>query len=210
MTSSDDNAGQRLQAPHTARNAEPIFAVLSDHLPATGTVLEVASGSGEHGALYAPRLPHLHWQPSDKDPNALASIDAWRRHAEVENLLPPIEIDLLQFAADTVPAVANVAAMVNVNMIHISPWAACENLMALAEILLPEGAPLCLYGPYKRDGQHTADSNVEFDSWLKSQDTSWGVRDLEAVTSAAATRNLDLRNIVEMPANNLTVIFERR
>jgi hypothetical protein len=209
LTHSPIRPEDRLQAPSTARNAEPIFNVLSELLPTSGTVLEIASGSGEHGALFAPRLPHLHWQPTDKDQQALNSIEAWRQHSAAENLLPALEIDLLQFSPDSADKFHDISAIINVNMIHISPWQACENLLTLAQSVLPQGAPLYLYGPYRRDGKHTADSNVEFDRWLKSQDSSWGVRNLEDVEEAANECGLKLDTIVDMPANNFSVIFRR-
>jgi hypothetical protein len=209
MTNTQITPEDRFHADSTSRNAEPIFAVLQDVLPAAGTVLEVASGSGEHGALYAPRLPHLQWQPSDKDAKALVSIEAWRLHSKAKNLLPAVEIDLMQFSAQPAPVVEGVSAMVNANMIHISPWQAGENLLALAQALLPSGAPLFLYGPYRRGGEHTAQSNLQFDNWLKSQDTSWGVRNLEDVVEAAKKCSLEFEEIIDMPANNFSVIFRR-
>ncbi|MBT3787809.1 MAG: DUF938 domain-containing protein [Alphaproteobacteria bacterium] len=209
MTNIEITPEDRFQADSTSRNAEPIFAVLQDLLPTSGTVLEVASGSGEHGAIYAPRLPHLKWQPSDKDPKALKSIEAWRLHSSTANLLPAVEIDLLQFSQQSVPAMEDVSAMVNANMIHISPWQAGKNLLALAQSVLPSGAPLFLYGPYRRGGEHTAQSNVQFDDWLKSQDNSWGVRNLEDVIAAALECSLEFEEIIDMPANNYSVIFRR-
>jgi hypothetical protein len=200
----------RMQSPSTARNAEPVFDVLSRFLPPSGTILEVASGSGEHGALFAPRLPHLTWQPSDKDPDALNSIEAWRQHVGVENLLPPLEIDLLAVEAGLMPPIEDVAGMINMNMIHISPWQACETLLQLAGNSLPVGGYLYLYGPYRRNGQHTAQSNVDFDAWLKSQDASWGVRNLEDVEATAKTNNLLIEEITDMPSNNYSVIFRRQ
>jgi hypothetical protein len=211
---SDVSPDDRFQAPSTARNAEPIFDVLEKWLPAAGTVLEIASGSGEHGALFAPRLPHLTWQPSDMDAQALKSIEAWRLSGEATNLQPPVKVDLLNIEPGNIDqgipgGLEDVSAMINVNMIHISPWAASENLLALAEALLPSGAPLYLYGPYRRGGQHTASSNIEFDGWLKSQNDAWGVRNLEDVEAAAKARSLDLQDIVDMPANNFSLIFKR-
>jgi hypothetical protein len=209
MTNTQITPEDRFQADSTSRNAEPIFSVLQNFLPSSGKVLEVASGSGEHGALYAPRLPHLEWQPSDKDPKALKSIEAWRLHSNAINLLPAVEIDLLQYSDQAVPVLEGVSAMVNANMIHISPWQAGENLLALAQSRLPVGAPLYLYGPYRRGGEHTAPSNLQFDNWLKSQDSSWGVRNLEDVVDAAKKCSLEIEEIIDMPANNYSVIFRR-
>jgi hypothetical protein len=193
-------------APATARNREPILAVLRRVLPASGTVLEIASGTGEHAAHFAPYFPALTWQPSDADADNLASIAAWAAASGAANIRPPILLDV------TAPdwGVEGVAAILAVNMIHIAPWAAAEALMAGAGRRLPPGAPLYLYGPYKRGGRHTAPSNAAFDADLRRRDPAWGVRDLDDVIRLAAKNGLDLAEIVEMPANNLSVIFRRR
>lgn len=200
----------RLQAPSTERNAEPVFEVISRILPASGTVLEIASGSGEHGAMYAPRLPHLNWQPSDRDEPSLRSIEAWRQHRNTDNLLPAMEIDLLVFDPAVASNLDGVTAMFNMNMIHISPWAVCEGLLTLAEHTLPAGAPLYLYGPYIRADRQTAPGNVEFDQFLRSRDAAWGVRKLEDVVAAAEAHSLELDDVIDMPSNNFSVIFRRR
>jgi hypothetical protein len=193
-------------APATARNREPILAVLRRVLPASGTVLEIASGTGEHAAHFAPYFPALTWQPSDADADNLASIAAWAAASGAANIRPPILLDV------TAPdwGVEGVAAILAVNMIHIAPWAAAEALMAGAGRRLPPGAPLYLYGPYKRGGQHTAPSNEAFDADLRRRDPAWGVRDLDDVVRLAAKNGLDLAEVVAMPANNLSVIFRRR
>jgi SAM-dependent methyltransferase len=193
-------------APATARNREPILAVLRRVLPASGTVLEIASGTGEHAAHFAPYFPALTWQPSDADADNLASIAAWAAASGAANIRPPILLDV------TAPdwGVEGVAAILAVNMIHIAPWAAAEALMAGAGRRLRPGAPLYLYGPYKRGGRHTAPSNAAFDADLRRRDPAWGVRDLDDVIRLAAKNGLDLAEIVEMPANNLSVIFRRR
>ena len=192
-------------APAAARNRDPILAALRPRLPAAGLVLEVASGSGEHAIHLAAALPALTFQPSDPDPSARASIDAWAAEAGLANIRPALALDA---AAADWPAVA-ADAVVCINMIHIAPWAACEGLVRGAARLLPAGGPLILYGPYRRDGRHTAPSNAAFDADLRARDPAWGVRDLEAVAALAAGRGFGPPEAVEMPANNLTVIFRR-
>ena len=190
-------------APATERNREPIAAVLRETLPERGTLLEIASGSGEHAVYFAGCFPALRWQPTDPDPEALASIRAWRGEAGLDNLLEPL---LLDAAAETWP-VAFADAILCVNMVHISPWAATEGLMRGAGRLLSAGAPLLLYGPYRRAGAPTAASNSAFDQSLKARNPEWGLRDLEAVEAEAERHGLRLERVVEMPANNLTVVF---
>jgi SAM-dependent methyltransferase len=192
-------------APATERNREPIAAVLRDVLPAGGIVLEVASGTGEHAAYFAGLFPHLLWQPSDPDPEALASICAWRAEAGLDNLLEPL---LLDAAADQWPA-ARADALLCVNMVHISPWAATLGLLRGAGRLLPAGAPLILYGPYRRADVPTAPSNEAFDRSLRARNPEWGVRRLEDVAAAAEGAGLALEQVAEMPANNVTALFRR-
>lgn len=193
-----------LHAPATARNRDPILEVLLRVLPPAGLALEVASGTGEHAAWFAPRLPGLSWQPSDPDAVARASIEAWRQAAAAGNLLPPLDLDVRRWPWPLERAEAVVA----INMIHISPWPATEGLLRGAAALVPAGAPLVLYGPFRREGRHTASSNEAFDTDLRMRDPSWGVRDLEAVAEVAEAFDLD--EVVAMPANNLTVVFRRR
>lgn len=198
--------GDRLMSPAVARNKAPILDVLRRVLPATGLVLEVASGTGEHVAFLAAQLPHLSWQPSDPDSGARASISAWAAHVgSPENLLPPLALD----AAGEDWPIAAADAIVCVNMIHISPWASCRGLMRGAARVLPHGGILFLYGPYRVGGRHTAPSNEAFDRGLQSQDPSWGVRDLEAVTAEAEKNGFILVETVAMPANNLSVVFRK-
>jgi SAM-dependent methyltransferase len=192
-------------APATERNREPIAAVLAELLPERGTVVEVAAGSGEHAVHFAARFPHLLWQPTDPDPEALASIAAWREEAGLANLLPPLRLDA---AAPDWP-VAAADALLCVNMVHISPWAATEGLMRGAGALLPPGGPLILYGPYRRADTPTAPSNAAFDVSLRSRNPDWGLRDLEAVKAEAARNGLAFERLYEMPANNLTLAFRR-
>jgi SAM-dependent methyltransferase len=192
-------------APATERNREPIAAVLRAVLPARGTVLEVASGTGEHAAFFAASFPSLLWQPSDPDPEALASILAWREEVGLANLLEPV---LLDAAAQDWP-VAAADAVLCINMVHISPWAATEGLMGGAGRLLAPGAPLILYGPYRRAGVPTAPSNEAFDASLGARNREWGLRRLEAVEAEAGKQGLILDRVVEMPANNLISVFRR-
>ena len=195
----------RRSAPHVARNAAPIAEVLRGILPERGLVLEIASGTGEHALHFARTFPHLLWQPSDPDPAALGSIEAWRADAELFNLLPPLALDA---RAPDWP-VAEADAILAINMVHISPWTATEGLMRGAGRLLAPGAPLYLYGAYRRAGVPTAPSTEAFDAWLRAQDPEWGVRDLEAVAAAAEANGLVLDTVAPMPANNLSVVFRR-
>lgn len=195
----------RRVAPAVARNRDPLLAVLRRVLPARGTVLEVASGSGEHAVYVAPRLPGIVWQPTDPDPEALRSIAAWTAEARVDSVLPPIALDA---AMDPWP-VTRADALVCINMVHIAPWSACEGLFRGAGRILPAGAPVVLYGPFVRDGAHTAPSNADFDRGLRARDPRWGVRDLADVTRVAESTGFCLDEIVAMPANNLTVVYRR-
>ena len=192
-------------APHVARNAEPIAAVLRDVLPQRGFVLEVASGTGEHILHFARTFPNLLWQPSDPDPAALRSIAAWRTDAELFNLLPPISLDVR--AAEWPVDAAD--AMLSINMVHISPWAATVGLMRGAGRVLAPGAPLYLYGAYRQEGVATAPSNEAFDASLRARDSEWGVRDLDDVAGEAERHGLALDSVIAMPANNLSVIFRK-
>jgi Protein of unknown function (DUF938) len=190
-------------APAAERNREPIATVLGDGLPERGILLEIASGTGEHAVHLAGRFPGLRWQPTDPDPEALASIRAWREEGGPENLLEPLRLDA---SAESWP-VASADAILCVNMVHISPWAATEGLMRGAGRLLAAGSPLVLYGPYRRAGVPTAPSNESFDASLKSRNPEWGLRDLEAVEAEAMEHGLRLERVLEMPANNLTLVF---
>lgn len=192
-------------APAAARNREPILQVLCQVLPERGLVVEVASGSGEHGVWFARHLPGIEWQPTDQDPDALASIAAWQAEEALPNLRPPLPLDVLgAWPVDRADAVFCA------NMIHIAPWACTLGLLDGAARLLAPGAPLVTYGPYMRGGVHTAESNAAFDASLRSRDPAWGVRDLDVVAVEAEARGLALERIFEMPANNLTVLWRRR
>ncbi len=193
----------RRHAPATARNREAIAAVLGAELPTSGLVLEIASGSGEHCAFFAERLPALQWQPSDPEEAARASIADWC--AGLPNVLPPLALD----AAAEIWPIAAADAILCVNMVHISPWEATLGLMAGAGRLLAPRAPLILYGPYRQRDVPTAESNEAFDVSLKARDSRWGLRHVEDVSAAAAACGLALQRIVAMPANNLTLVFRR-
>jgi hypothetical protein len=196
----------RLSAPAALRNRGPILDVLREELPAEGLVLEIASGTGEHVTHFAQNLPALTFQPSDPDARARASVAAWIAATGLANIRPPLELDVRR----TPWPLARADALVCINMIHISPWEATESLFATATALLPDGAALVTYGPYKRGGAHTAPSNVEFDASLRATNPAWGVRDLEAVAACAAKNGFSAPRIVEMPANNLTLVFRLR
>ena len=187
-------------APAVARNRDAIRDALRPLLPGQGLVLEVASGSGEHALHFAAAFPGLTFQPSDPDPDNRASIDAWA--AGVPNIRPAVALDA---AAPGWP-VAQADVVLCINMIHIAPWAACEGLVRGAAAL---DAMLVLYGPFRRDGRHTAPSNAEFDASLRARDPAWGVRDLEAVAALAAVQGYAPPEVIPMPANNLTVAFRR-
>jgi hypothetical protein len=196
----------RLRAPATARNRDPILAVLQAVLPPSGDVLEVASGSGEHVVHFARALPGLRFFPSDHDPEALASIEAWRLHEKLPNVMPALELD----ARAAQWPIARADAILCSNMVHISPWEVTLGLLDGAARILPVGGLLVLYGPYRIDGRHTADSNAVFDASLRARDPSWGVRDLGDVEAEARQRRIALEKTVQMPANNLTAIFRRQ
>lgn len=210
-------------APATRRNRGPILVVLRQILPRrddTSTtvrplVLEVASGTGQHAVFMASMLPHVDWRPSDRDSGLPAGIAAWARDMAPPdgpaNLLAPLEIDVTarQWPVSDGDA-ARLAAIFSANMLHIAPWTVAEGLMAGAGRLLPAAARLYLYGPFKRGGHHTSASNEAFDDSLRQRNPAWGVRDLDDIGRLAERHGLDLENIVEMPANNLSVIFAKR
>lgn len=195
----------RRSSPAALRNREPILEVLSAVLPPTGKVVEIASGSGEHIVHFAAALAELTWQPSDPSPVARASIDAWIVDEGTPNILPPLDIDA---AADSWP-VDRADAIVAINMVHISPWAATLGLLRHAADLLPAGAPLVLYGPYVRAGEVTAPSNAAFDADLRARNPEWGLRDLADVERAAQAAGFRHMVLFAMPANNLSVVFRR-
>lgn len=196
----------RLFAPATLRNRDAILALLRDVLPARGLVLEVASGSGEHIAHFASALPGLTFQPSDPSAEALASIAAWTKDQSLPNILPPLRIDAM---AEDWP-VGQADAILCINMIHIAPWAATEGLFRHAGRILSAGAPLYLYGPYRRPGRELEPGNAAFDASLRARDPEWGLRGLDQVEALARAEGFGAAPVVEMPANNLSVVFRRR
>jgi cyclopropane fatty-acyl-phospholipid synthase-like methyltransferase len=197
----------RRYAPATLRNREPIREILREVLPEQGQVLEVGAGSGEHAVFFAAAFPTIIWQPTDIDPECLASIAAWTAEARLPNLRPPLRLDV---RTAPWPGVADQGfdAVISINMIHIAPWEACQGLMAgAARALRPDGV-LLLYGPFMIDGRHTAPSNAAFDASLKARDPRFGVRDVTAVSQEAALHGLTLRTQVRMPANNLVLVLQ--
>lgn len=205
----DRGPDARQFAPAAVRNTEAILAVLGAHLPPAGTILEIGSGTGQHVVAFARAHPALIWQPSDPDPDARASVAAWTAHAGLDNVRPPLDLDVT--LAHWERSIADpVHGIVCINLLHIAPWSACAGLMAGAGRLLPPGAPLYLYGAFKQGGRHRSARNEVFDRSLRQRDPAWGVRDLEAVRDAGAAHGLDLAEVVAMPANNLSVILRRR
>jgi SAM-dependent methyltransferase len=200
----DLGAGVKRQAPAAARNVGPIGDVLAEWLPDSGLVLEIASGTGEHALAFARRFPQLEWQPSDPDPEALASIAAWQAEGP-DNLRPPIQLDVC--AAEW--PVSGADAMLCVNMVHIAPWEAALGLLDGAARLLKPGAPLILYGPWLEADIEPAPSNLAFDQSLRARDPRWGLRLVEDFAREAAGRGLHLMERRLMPSNNLMLRFEK-
>jgi hypothetical protein len=198
---SDDT---KLYAPSVARNRDPILNVLRANLPASGLILEVASGTGEHIAHFATALPGLRWQPTELDAERRVSIDAWT--AGLSNVMPAISLD----AMETQWPVRQADVVLCINMIHITPWAAAEGLVAGAARLLPIGGLLILYGPYRRAGIPMEPSNSAFDADLRSRNPDWGLREVEAVVPLATAAGFDTPVIRQMPSNNLMLMFPRR
>jgi SAM-dependent methyltransferase len=193
-------------APAAARNREPILRVLRDCLPASGLVLEIASGTGEHAVWYSRAMPGLTWQPTDRDPEELKSIAAWRDLMGPPNLSPPLLLD----ASAGIWPIAEADCIIAINMIHIAPWTATLGLIAgAARVLTPDGL-LFLYGPFREKGVHTGAGNAAFDADLRVRDPSWGIRDLDEIAAVASQHGLSAPERIPMPANNLSVIFRRR
>lgn len=203
---------RRQYSPSSERNKDPILDVLKSRLPAPGTILEIASGSGEHAVHFAPQLPKYTWQPSNYEQDQLDSVMDWVLHVPSDNLCSPV---LLDATAAIWPVekpdykAPKITGIFNANMIHISPWAVCEGLMAGTGRILEPGGRLYLYGPYKIDGQHTAPSNVKFEHWLKSKSPEFEVRDQQQVIDEARKNGLKHIEAVAMPANNFLQIFEK-
>jgi len=192
-------------SPAAERNCQPILEVLRSVLPAQGLVLEIASGTGQHVMHFAGALPGLEWQPSDPDAASRQSINDWMAAARLPNVRAPLDLDVraMPWPLDSA------AALVCINMIHISPWEAACSLMKGAGAILQVGSIMYLYGPYRLDGRHTSPSNEAFDADLRARDPAWGVRDLEAVQAIAGQAGFMLEQTVPMPANNLSVILRR-
>ena len=198
-------AGIRRSAPAALRNREPIAEVLAEWLPTRGTVLEIASGTGEHAAYFAQRFPDLDWQPSDLHSDALASIAAWRDGVGLPNLCAPLALD----AASNEWPVERADAILSINMVHISPWAAALGLLEGAARILRAGSPLILYGPWLKNDVPTAASNLDFDADLRRRDPDWGLRRVEDFAAAAEDRGLSLETTRAMLANNLMLLLRR-
>lgn len=198
---------RRIYSPSAARNREPILTVLKQVLPSEGFVLEIGSGTGEHAVHFAAAFPRLVWQPTDPDKASRESIASWSAASGLETIRAPIDLDVRLPAWPEIPA--QVDAIVSINMIHIAPWPATLGLFAGAARHLPQGKPLFLYGPFMRDGAHTAPSNAEFDRSLKSRNPEWGVRDIADLKRIGTENGLELMQTFEMPANNLSLVFKR-
>ena len=198
--------GLRRSAPAALRNRQPIAEVLRDWLPATGLVLEIASGTGEHAVHFAREFPQLEWQPSDIHPDALDSIREWRAHSRLANVREPLVLDA---SASDWP-IDRADAVLSINMVHISPWSSALGLIAGASRLLPEGAPLILYGPWLKDDVVTVPSNVAFDADLRHRDPEWGLRRVEDFAGAASERGFELAQVRPMPANNMMLLLRKK
>lgn len=200
--------GARMFSPSAARNRDPIRASFIAHMPHKGTVLEIGSGTGEHAVHIAAALPGLRWLPGDPDPASRASIAAWTAHLALDNVDPPHAADVTRDGWDR--DFPPLDGLVSINMVHIAPFAAAEGLFAGAGKLLKPGGVLFLYGPFSRDGVHTAPSNAAFDENLRARDAGWGVRDLDQdIVPLARAAGLDLSALEQMPANNFSAVFRR-
>lgn len=187
------------------RNQQPILNVLSGIFPEEGTFLEVASGTGQHGDYFTEQMPNWIWQPTDANPESLASIQAYQQDQPRPNFLPPFVLDVTHVEGQPVP----VDGVFCANMIHISPWESTRGLMELAAQVLRPGAALALYGPFREEGVPTASSNEDFDAYLKSQDARWGLRSLAKVREIAEAAGLEWGNRTALPANNLLVSWKK-
>jgi cyclopropane fatty-acyl-phospholipid synthase-like methyltransferase len=202
----DSRPDGRLVSPSAERNKGPIAEVLKRILPARGCVLETSSGTGQHVVHFARAMPSCVWQPSERDPDCLRSITAWLAAEALENVKAPLYLDV----HDEVWPVGQVDAVVCINMIHIAPSSATQALFRGAKTTVNTRGVLFLYGPFRRQGQHTSPSNEAFDRLLQAQNPEWGVRDLDDVAQLADKEGFELQERCEMPANNLTVIFRKR
>ncbi len=191
------------------RNRAPILEALSPLLPAAGRILEVASGPGVHVVTFAEARPDLDWQPSDPEPRARASITAWIADRGLANVAPPLDLDMTRPDWHEQAGGGDFDGLVTINLLHVAPWAACEGLMAGAARLLKPGAFLFVYSPFMRDGQHNSEGNRQFDRSLRAGDPALGLRDVNDVAACAAENGLTLEEIVEMPANNRSLVFRK-
>lgn len=205
----EPQANNKLYAPATERNRDVLLDVFLAHMPKSGTLVEVASGTGEHAAHLASHLRPLYWQPSDIEPEKLKSIDAWAAESGADNILPAVHMNVLENSFSDLVLPAPITAIVAINLIHIAPWPVAQALVRGAAATLSSGGVLFLYGPFRRGGAHTSPSNENFDLSLKSRDAEWGVRDLEAVSTMAVDEGFGDPIIIEMPANNLSLIFKK-
>ncbi len=198
-------------APATDRNKHPLLTVLKSHLPDSGTVLEVAAGTGQHAVFFASQLAPRLWLPTDQSSTNVASITSWAADLPAPNLLPAQMLDVMddEWPVERNALSAPVSAVVNINMIHIAPWECCIALFRGAARMLEAGGVVLLYGPFKQGQKNTAPSNIAFDLQLKAQNIQWGVRELEAVLTVAIDTGFECREVIAMPANNLAVIFSR-
>jgi cyclopropane fatty-acyl-phospholipid synthase-like methyltransferase len=205
-----ENAGcladGRLVSPSAERNKAPIAEVLQRVLPTRGSMLEISSGTGQHVVHFARAMPNCVWQPTERDPDCLRSIAAWLAAEALQNVNAPLYLDV----HDEVWPAGQVDAVVCINMIHIAPSSATQALFRGATTIVNTGGVLVLYGPFRREGQHTSPSNETFDRLLQAQNPEWGVRNLDDVARLAAKEGFELRERCEMPANNLAVIFRKR
>jgi len=199
-------------APATERNRAPLLAVLQSQLPEQGVVLEIAAGSGQHAAYFAPRLAPRLWLPTDVDAANLASISEWCAEVDCDELLATQYLSALDpvWAVERQALPEAVSAIVNINMLHIAPWACCHGLFAGAKRILGDGGVVLIYGPFKQQGQHTSVSNEQFDANLRAENASWGIRDIAAVTEVALEAGFECVETIPMPANNHVLVFHRQ
>lgn len=207
-------ADWRRDAPAFHRNNGIITARLIELLgQRQGNVLEVGSGTGQHALAFARAMPNVTWWPTDADQDSLGSIDAWRRHSGPDNLRQAARLDVTEFpwAPDPVgpPLDAGLAAVIAINVVHITPWEVAVAILEGAERYLAVDGQVVLYGPFKRDGKHTAPSNAAFDAELRAHNRAWGVRDLAELDACARDHGLALASVHDVPANNMILVFEK-
>ncbi len=201
----DPTPDDQKHAPATMRNRDAIVDVLRRILPDRGTVLEIASGTGEHAVFFGQKFPDISFQPSDPDPECCRSIAAWTKRAEARNVLSPMQLDALATDWD----IEHPDALICINMIHISPWEASIGLFEKAAKLLAPGAPLFLYGPYFQEGIEPAQGNLDFERSLKSRNLQWGIRDVADIDTLADETGFARESLIEMPANNISLVYRK-